>query len=265
MELNGAPVSPDQVRVLALTNYGHFTSMLVRDFAVRGLSLHLERLTRDCRQLFDVELDTDAVRHHVRHALTGNPGPVMVRVTVYDPALDLATIGSDAEPSVLVSTRPAGHGHGVSAPLRLQAARNQREIPRVKHVSVFGALLHRRRAQRAGFDDVLFTSNDGVISEASTSNIGFVRQGRVVWPRAEWLPGVTMALIDQGLDQGLDQPAATEPVTVSDLPDLEAAFITNAGTGVRTVLSVDGTEWRTDHEVLDTVRRVYAESPYEVL
>jgi branched-subunit amino acid aminotransferase/4-amino-4-deoxychorismate lyase len=259
MELNGAPAGPDQMRVLALTNYGHFTSMLVQDFGVRGLSLHLERLTRDCWQLFDVELDTDAVRHHVRHALAGNPGPVMVRVTVYDPALDLGTIGSDAEPSVLVTTRPAWHG--VSAPLRLQAARYQREIPTVKHVSVFGALMHRRRAQRAGFDDVLFTSDDGVISEASTSNIGFVHQGRVVWPRAEWLPGVTMALIDQGLDR----PAATESVNVSDLPDMEAAFVTNAGTGVRAVLSVDRTEWRTDHDILDKVRKLYAETPFELL
>ncbi|MCK9921363.1 aminotransferase class IV family protein [Frankia sp. AgPm24] len=259
MELNGAPASPDQMRVLALTNYGHFTSMLVKDFAVRGLSLHLERLTRDCRQLFDTDLDTNAVRHQVRHALAGNPGPVMVRVTVYDPALDLGTIGSDAEPSVLVTTRPAGHG--ALAPLRLQAARYQRETPTVKHVSLFGALTHRRRAQRAGFDDVLFISDDGMISEASTSNIGFVRQGRVVWPRAAWLPGVTMALIDQRLDQ----PARTEPVNLSDLQDLEAAFVTSSGTGVRAVLSVDRTEWRTDHEVLDKVRELYTETPYELL
>ncbi|MCM3884964.1 aminotransferase class IV family protein [Frankia sp. R82] len=245
--------------MLALTNYGHFTSMLVKDFAVRGLSLHLDRLTRDCRRLFDVELDTDAVRHHVRHALAGNPEPVIVRVTVYDPALDLGTIGSDAEPSVLVTTRPARHG--VSVPLRLQATRYRREIPTVKHVSVFGALMHRRRAQRAGFDDVLFTSDDGMIIEASTSNIGFVHQGRVVWPQAEWLPGITMALIDQGLDR----LAATVPVSLSDLPDMEAAFVSNAGTGVRAVLSVDSTEWRTDHEVLDKVRKLYAETPGESL
>lgn len=258
MELNGASVGPDFLRVLALTNYGHFTSMLVRDLRVRGLSLHLERLTRDCRTLFDVELDTDLVRHHVRHAVSG-PGPVMVRVTVYDPALDLGTIGSNAKPSVLVTTRPAGNG--VPAPLRLQIARYQREYPTVKHVSVFGALLHRRRALRADFDDVLFTSDDGVISEVSTSNIGFVHQGRVVWPRAQWLPGVTMALIDQGLGRS----AKTEPVTVSDLPEMEAAFVTNASTGVRAVLSVERTEWRTDHEVLDKVRALYANTPYELL
>lgn len=195
----------------------------------------------------------------MRHALGGDPGPVMVRVTVYDPALDLGTIGSDAEPSVLVTTRPAGRG--VSEPLRLQAARYQREIPAVKHVSVFGALLHRRRAQRAGFDDVLFTGDDGVVVESSTSNIGFVRQGRVVWPQAAWLPGVTMALIDQGLNR----PATTEPVNLSDLPDMEAAFVTNAGIGVRPVLSVDRTEWRTDHEVLKEVRELYAETPCESL
>jgi branched-subunit amino acid aminotransferase/4-amino-4-deoxychorismate lyase len=44
---------------------------------------------------------------------------------------------------------------------------------------VFGALMH-RRAQRAGFDDALFTGHDGIICEISTSNIGFVRGGRIV-------------------------------------------------------------------------------------
>ncbi len=43
------------------------------------------------------------------------------------------------------------------------------------HVSVFGALMHRRRAQRAGFDDALFTSHEGLKCEISASNIGFVR------------------------------------------------------------------------------------------
>jgi branched-subunit amino acid aminotransferase/4-amino-4-deoxychorismate lyase len=259
MELNGAPASLDQVRVLALTNYGHFTSMLVQDFRVRGLSLHMERLTRDCRQLFDVELDTDAVRHYVRHALSGSPGPVIARVTVYDPALDLGTIGSDAVPSILVTTRPVAHG--VSAPLRLQAASYQREVPSVKHVSVFGALMHRRCAQRAGFDDVLLTDDDGMICEISTSNIGFVRGGRIVWPQSEWLPGITMALINRALDE----PAAMEPIKLSDMPDMEAAFATNSVTGIRAVMSVDRTQWPTDHEVLARLRKLYTENPCELL
>jgi branched-subunit amino acid aminotransferase/4-amino-4-deoxychorismate lyase len=233
--------------------------MLVEDFRVRGLALHMERLASDCRQLFDVGLDTDAVRHYVRHALSGNPGLVTARVTVYDPALDLGTIGSDAEPSILVTTRPAARS--VPAPLRLQAAFYQREVPSVKHVSVFGALMHRRRAQRAGFDDVLFTSRDGLVCEISTANIGFVRGGRIVWPQSEWLPGITMALINRAPDE----PVAMEPVRLSDLPDMEASFATNSVTGVRAVVSVDGTQWPADHEALAGLRKLYAETPSELL
>ncbi len=54
MRLNGEVPTIDQVKTLALTNYGHFTSMLAEDGGVRGLSLHMQRLTRDCRLLFDV-------------------------------------------------------------------------------------------------------------------------------------------------------------------------------------------------------------------
>ncbi len=43
-ELNGVPADLDQVQVLGLTNYGHFTSMRVDDQRVRGLSLHLGTL-----------------------------------------------------------------------------------------------------------------------------------------------------------------------------------------------------------------------------
>src|SRR5437879_3311167 len=124
MELNGAPVTLDALKALALTNYGHFTSMLVDDHRVRGLSLHLRRLARDCRLLFDVELDTDRVRHFVRHALADAGQPTVARVTVYDPMLEMGSIGADADPHILVTTRAASAGE--PAPWRLQAVSYQR-------------------------------------------------------------------------------------------------------------------------------------------
>jgi branched-subunit amino acid aminotransferase/4-amino-4-deoxychorismate lyase len=259
MELNGAPVTLDALKALALTNYGHFTSMLVDDHRVRGLSLHLRRLTRDCRLLFDVELDTDRVRHFVRHALADAAQPTVARVTVYDPALEMGAIGADADPHILVTTRSASAGE--PAPWRLQAVSYQREFPKVKHIGLFGALKRRRAAQREGFDDVLFLNPDGTISEIATSNIGFVRDGQLVWPRSEYLAGVTMTLIHQGLDE----PVVTEPLTLADLPGMEAAFATNAATGIRPVASVDATEWPTDHKALRQVREAYADIPGEPL
>ncbi|MGH3852057.1 MAG: aminotransferase class IV [Pseudonocardiaceae bacterium] len=63
VQCNGADLA--QLEALALTNYGHFTSMRVDEQRVRGLSHHLERLSRDCRRVFDA----DQVRHRIRHAL----------------------------------------------------------------------------------------------------------------------------------------------------------------------------------------------------
>jgi branched-subunit amino acid aminotransferase/4-amino-4-deoxychorismate lyase len=259
MELNGSPASLEQVKALALTNYGHFTTMLVDGQQVRGLSLHIQRLTRDCRQLFDVELDVDRVRRYVRHALAGTDEAIVVRVTVYDPALGLGTIGSAAQPHILVTTRAASQGQ--PGPLRLQSAAYSRDMPSVKHVGLFGALKRRREAQQAGFDDVLFLNQDGTISEIATSNIGFIRGGTIIWPRAECLTGVTMTL----LNQALDEPIVTEPLALSDLPEMEAAFATNAATGIRPVLSVDGTRWPTDHKILDMLRTLYTDIPEETV
>jgi hypothetical protein len=52
----------DQLAALILINYGHYTSMRVDDQRVRGLSLHLEPLMRDCRWVFDADLDPNRLR-----------------------------------------------------------------------------------------------------------------------------------------------------------------------------------------------------------
>ncbi|MGB3440819.1 MAG: aminotransferase class IV family protein [Actinophytocola sp.] len=257
MQLNGVPPTMDQVKALALTNYGHFTSMLTEDGRVRGLSLHLQRLARDCRLLFDADLDIDQVRNYVRQALVDQAPRTVARVTVYDPGLDLGTIGSDAAPHVLVTTRAASTSD--PGPLRLQAAAYRREMAAVKHIGLFGALRCRRTAQREGFDDVLFLNQDGTISEIATSNIGFVRDGSIVWPRSEWLTGITMTL----LNQALDEPIHSEPLTLKDLPAMEFVFATNAATGIRPVASVDDHSWPVDHAVLKQLRELYADIPAE--
>ncbi len=119
----------------------------------------------------------------------------------------------------------------------------------------------RREAQRDGFDDVLFVDHAGNISEIATSNIGFIRDGRIVWPRAAMLAGITMTLLRQALDEDVD----TEPVTLADLRGMDAAFATNAAVGVRPpVMAVDDMTWpSSEHPLLSTLRALYADVPGE--
>ena len=250
-ELDGAPVTAGQLLPLGLAPYGHFTSIRVQDRRAKGVSLHLERLARDCRSVFGVELDTERVRGLVRDALAETSGALVVRITLYDPATELGHPDKATDPHVLITKRPAAAGQ--LPPLRASAVVYEREMPEVKHVGLFGTLRARRQAQERGFDDAVFVSPDGLLSEGATWNIGFVREGQVCWPEAKVLPGVTAELLARA-----HGPIPTKPVHLEELFSFEAAFATNTTVGVRPIAAIDTAEYPVDHPVLRQLQDVYA-------
>ncbi|GGZ82058.1 aminotransferase class IV family protein [Streptomyces echinoruber] len=256
-ELNGRPVDPDALLTLALTNYGHFTSMRVDDQRVRGLSLHLERLVRDCKTVLGAELDPEKVRGYVRHVAGELTGSFVVRITVFDPAVEMGRPDKATNPNVLVTVRPAAALP--LPPLRVKSVRYERDVPMVKHAGLFGALHARRTALLDGFDDALFVGADDRISEGGTWNVAFIGEDGVVWPKAEVLPGVTMALLQQ-----IGQHH-TAPVTLADAQGMQAAFATNTTIGVRAISAIDDVPMTTEHPVLTQLRDAYLAIPGERL
>ncbi|MFC6079853.1 aminotransferase class IV family protein [Sphaerisporangium aureirubrum] len=257
-ELNGSPVAPEALQALGLLNYGHFTSIRVDDQAVRGLSHHLDRLVHDCRILFDVELDRDMVRHFIRNAVKGEQGSFVVRVTLFDPSMELGQPSASRTPSVLVTIRPAGRLP--ATPMRVRTASYSRDLPEVKHVGLFGAVLDRRNAQLSGFDDALFVDDACFVSEGTTWNVGFFDGERVVWPSAPVLAGVTMRLLKQVHEQ-----TVTIPVNMKDVPYMQAAFATNTTIGVRPITAINDLELPDDHPIFCTLQKEYEEIPAERL
>lgn len=255
MEFDGQPVTGADLRALALYGYGHFTSMRVDDGRVRGWSLHMERLVRDSRVLFDAELDTATIRHLVRRAVVASPSPTIVRVTVCSPDIELGHPGLRLEPHLLVSTRPATTGD--LSPLRLTAVPYQRELPEIKHVGLMATIYHRRLAQRAGFDDVLFVDASGRVSEGATWNVGFVDGDQMIWPQANWLPGVTMRLVSD-IAAKIGIGCTTRPVHLAGLERMQAAFIANAGVGLRPVSAIDDTVFDPSCELVESLHNAYA-------
>ncbi|MFE4697717.1 aminotransferase class IV family protein [Streptomyces sp. NPDC056738] len=255
-ELNGKPVTLDDLEGLALTNYGHFTSMRMEDGTIRGLSLHLDRLVRDCRIVFGVELDRERTLNYIRNLADGVTGVAGLRVTVFDPALDMGRPSDAKDPHVLVNLRPAG---ALSpSPLTAKTFTFTRDNAAVKHIGLHPQLRLRRDAQLAGFDDAVFIESDGRISEGGTWNLGFIDQdGTVIWPDAPVLPGTTMLLL-----QSLNAPKqVTAPVRLADVPNMAAAFATNTTIGVRSVSALDDVQFPQDHPVLTVLRDAYASIP----
>ncbi|WP_019633621.1 aminotransferase class IV family protein [Actinomadura atramentaria] len=253
-ELDGVPVTADQLAALALVNYGHFTTMLVERRGVRGLAAHLERLRRDCRAVFGADLDVARVRALVRRATADRTDPCVARVTVFDPDTDLGNPGAPGHPRILVTTRKAATTP--PPPLRLRTTAFIRETPEVKHVGLFGALWQRRTARAEGYDDALFHDPTSSISEGPTWNIAFITGDRVIWPTSPALPGITALLLANSYER-----TERAPVSLADLPRFDAAVATNATFGIREVIRIDTIDYPPANPLLTTLRSRYTTIP----
>jgi branched-subunit amino acid aminotransferase/4-amino-4-deoxychorismate lyase len=254
-ELNGRPASADDLRALALTNYGHFTSMQVEDGGVRGLDLHLARLDASTRELFGRPLDGDLVRAYMRSALEGFGSAASLRVNVFSRRLHRDRMAEPAAPDVVVS---AGAPRRIeTTPVRVKSFRYERVLPHVKHVGTFGLFHHRRLAQLDGFDDALFVDAGGAVSEASIWNIGFFDGSGIVWPDAPALRGVSMQLLQQGLRERAIA-SDSHRIAHADIGAFRSAFLTNCSCAVRPIAEIDGARFAVDAELNALLEACYA-------
>lgn len=260
IELNGRVPDPRELAFLAQVNYGHFTTMQARNRGVRGFGLHLQRLASATRELFGSDLDLEQVRKHLRRIL--GDAPASVRITVFSLALDRARLERPVGVDVLVATSPARAGRADA--LRLRSVVHERTLPLVKHVGTFDLFHHWRQARLAGFDDALFCTAAGEISEGPIWNIGFWDGSKVTWPSAPALPGITRQLLDTGL-RALGVHTATRPVFLDDLAGFRSAFIMNSGAVGPLVRSIDGNHFHLDAELERLVVAAHESQPVETI
>lgn len=253
------PATAEDLLPLALTSYGHFTSLRVdADHRIRGLSLHMERLVRDSGIVFGTTVDTGRVRALVSQALEGREGPCVVRITHFDPSVEMGHPEDATEPQIMVTVRAAGALP--LPPLTASSVRYERDLPQVKHCGLFGALHARRTARLKGFDDALFFGADNHVSEGGTWNVAFIDEnGTVVWPEGPVLPGVTAALLQQRTEYRI------APVTLGEAKAMPVAFATNTSIGIRAIAAIDDTPMAIEHPVLSMLRETYLSIPGERL
>ncbi|WP_344233611.1 aminotransferase class IV [Kribbella hippodromi] len=208
--LDGTPLRTVDPALLKATSFGHFSSLQVRDGRVDGLDLHYDRLDKSTRDVFRTPLPADRVRTELRAALEhAGAGDLSLRVQVF------------ADTEVHLLTRVGPPIAPGTEPLRLLAVEHERAVPHLKHSGTFDLIYYGRQAQHAGYDDALFHSTAGEISEASIWNICFARGARIVFPSAPVLPGIRQQLLQRGLE-------SFDVERVTDVSAYDAAYLTNS-------------------------------------
>ncbi len=251
--MNGQKPSVRDLRHPAAINYGHFTSMQVRSGKVRGLQLHIERIERSHVELFGTPLDIEMVLDCMRLAVS-EMADCYLRTVLYESERGTTAVMTVQRPAV----RPS------DTPISLLPVEYQRSIAHVKHVGTFSKIYQAVVAERAGFDDAVHTTTDGLISETTGANIGFWDDaGRVVWPTQPSLPGITWHLLEPALAQrGVE--SVREPVSVSDVAGMREAFLTNS-IGIAPVGRIGDHEMGDPSVIVDLLRLTYDEIPWDAM
>lgn len=259
--IDGGPASADDLAHQAMVNYGAYTSFRVEDGGVRGLDLHLARLEASAVELFGESLGEAALRRRMASAV-GDRRDGWLRVSLFSPEIGHRAPTFLGPPRVMTVFAPPPPPLADS--VRVTTVVHVREASHLKHLATFGLMRARRAARMDGFDDALFTDADGWISEGTLWNVGFLARGRIVWPQAPMLSGVTQALIGRGLvPVGLS--AETRPVHLSELGGFDGAFLCNSATPACAITAVDDVTFAGDSSILEKIARAWSMQPLQPL
>ncbi|WP_279363035.1 aminotransferase class IV [Xanthomonas sacchari] len=259
---HGQSVDAELLAAAALVNYGHFSTMQVRDGAVRGFDLHLQRLQQANAALFGSVLPHERVRAELRAALAAfGTGDASLRVTVFSPAFTLRRADANCAVELLVSLAPPAQAE--AAPLRLRSGVFARETPHIKHVGTFGAFHQRRLALQAGSDDALFVDAQGQVAEGPTWNLGLWDGACLHWPQAPALRGTQERLLQAGL-AALGMAQQVRPLSLHELGPDVAAFTCNAR-GQQAVAAVDGRTLRPAADLLTMLEAALHTQPWQAI
>ena len=252
--IDGLPPTDDDLRYLAVVNYGAYTSFRLEDGGVRGLDLHLARLDASAIELFGEPVGEDRLRDLIRIAVVDRR-EAWLRVGLFAPEILPRSPSAKVRPRVMttVSVPPAPLATSVRAQLRTYV----RTDAHIKHTAIFPLIHARRLARQAGFDDVLFADADGLISEGATWNIGFLAGETVIWPEAPMLDGVAQSLIRANLwTVGLE--SVTRPVFVRDLDAFDGAFLCNSATPACPITAIGDQVFVASPERIERIARAWS-------
>ncbi|HET7479718.1 MAG TPA: branched-chain amino acid transaminase [Rubrobacteraceae bacterium] len=96
-------------------------------------------------------------------------------------------------------------------------------------------------AHRAGYDDAIFLTQSGFVSEASAANIFVVRKGQLITPpvTADILEGITRDAVMELAEKELGMPAEQRDVGRTELYAADEVFLTGTGFQIAPVVEVD--------------------------
>ena len=227
--------------------FGDGVYEVVRAYAGR-LWLFDEHMARFRRSLSEVEIDPgdlDAVRDKI--VSTYQAGGIEHAVVYWHMSRGVATRSHGWDepmtPSLLVTVRPfqpnaEALANGASAITQPDLRWKRCDI---KTLNLLPNVMAKQRAHRAGCFEALFVTDDGVMTEGTSTSLFIVRNGEL-WTHPQQpciLPGITRRFV-VAMAREAALAVHRETFTRDELLAADEVFLTGTGTEVTGLVRVDG-------------------------
>lgn len=113
--------------------------------------------------------------------------------------------------------------------------------PRIKSTSRLHIILAKLQASRQNVDDAILLSENGFVTEATTSNI-FIYSNRILYtpPTIDVLEGTTRSIVINKLSKEINIPVRKKLLRPYDIYTADEVFLTATSYGVAPVVEIDG-------------------------
>ena len=236
--IEGPTIAIDPLEPCFAHGHGLFETLRVADGRAIFLAGHVERLQRAAASL-DLECKVDVTTaHRCVSELLAKLGLTQARVKIH--LLGLASGKTD----VLFTAEevPAVRDIGEQVVLGLAAPRFRVHTPLLglKTMNYMFNRLAEKEGRTQGFDEVVLTTADGVVTEGSKSSLFFVEGGRLFTPSLKLpiLPGITRsAIVELARVEGIDLEEGF--YAFERLQHADEAFLTGSFSGIRPVAKAE--------------------------
>lgn len=177
----------------------------------------------------------------------GARSDVYIRPLAYKSSRTIKLALSSLDDSVSIYAFPMGNYVDISAGLNVCISNWRRvsgnSVPvRAKTTGGYiNSALAVDEAAAAGFDEAIFLTQSGTVSEGSSCNLFIVKHGRISTPRAadDILEGITRDAVMQMAAQDLGVSTEVRAIDRTELYDADEIFFTGTGVQVSPVTRVD--------------------------
>ena len=254
--INEQIVAENEVRISPfdhglLTGDGVFETMVAHDSLPFAFTRHYQRLQKSASR-FGLQVPSAEVLRRACVDVADANGLVSarIRVTVTGGTAPLGSEKGNAPETIIVAAGELPHQPEVTQIVTVPYTRNENgALVGIKTTSYGENVVALSYAHKNGAREAIFGNVAGMLCEGTGSNIFIIRNGELITPplSAGCLPGVTRALVlDICASEDIQVHEVDTPLT--ELKDVESAFLTSTLRGVQPVATVDGVELKDARE-----------------